>query len=269
MFFPSRKERKVIGKKRIILLMLAIFMMSSLHVNGIYAQQLQDPLVIQQVFSRFPFAEAIPFADGESWGLIYADVYGKIHLLKSTKRGWKVEWEITNLAAKVRDFFIRDIESDGYTELIVATVDGRILIYTLDDYSNVWENLDDNFTSISAMEIENVDDDEQLEFIVIADDRIVIIDGYNKNHQWVSERQFKATEILIENVDNDDQMEIVLNTGKTIDTRFLTVELEWDKPFGERITAFDMNNDGHPEIIGEFSDYSLRIFDVHAQREVW
>ena len=31
----------------------------------------------------------------------------------------------------------------------------------------------------------------------------------------------------------------------------------------------DMNNDGYPEVVGEFSDYSLRIFDVYAEREVW
>ena len=32
---------------------------------------------------------------------------------------------------------------------------------------------------------------------------------------------------------------------------------------------FDMNNDGIPEIIGEFADYSLRIYDVYMRRELW
>ena len=58
-------------------------------------------------------------------------------------------------------------------------------------------------------------------------------------------------------------------TGIVIDSKFYVIDLEWDKPFGERISTFDINNDGIPEVIGEFSDYSLRIFDVHAQREVW
>jgi hypothetical protein len=64
-------------------------------------------------------------------------------------------------------------------------------------------------------------------------------------------------------------MEIVLNSGVIIDSRFYNVEVEWGQPFGDRIALYDMNNDGIPEIIGEFSDYSLRVYDVYARREVW
>jgi len=119
------------------------------------------------------------------------------------------------------------------------------------------------------MEIADIDGDPQPEFIILADRRIYVVDGLNKSRQWTSEREFDATEIVIDNVDKDDQMEIILNTGIVIDTRFFNIELEWDKLFGERIMVFDMNNDGYPEVIGEFSDYSLRIFDIYAQREVW
>ena len=75
--------------------------------------------------------------------------------------------------------------------------------------------------------------------------------------------------MVIDNVDKDEQPEIILNSGIIIDSRFLNIEVEWDKPFGDRIILFDMNNDGFSEIIGEFADYSLRIFDVYARREVW
>ncbi|MCI0481557.1 MAG: hypothetical protein L0213_08225, partial [Candidatus Dadabacteria bacterium] len=81
--------------------------------------------------------------------------------------------------------------------------------------------------------------------------------------------QFTASEIVVANMDKDDQLEIVLNSGIVIDSKFRNIEVEWDKPFGDRIIVFDMNNDGYPEVIGEFSDYSLRIFDVYSEREVW
>jgi len=45
--------------------------------------------------------------------------------------------------------------------------------------------------------------------------------------------------------------------------------VEWDKDFGNKISVFDLNNDGYPEIVGELSDLSLRIFDAYTQREVW
>jgi hypothetical protein len=148
-------------------------------------------------------------------------------------------------------------------------VDGRILVYRVGTYQNLWENLEDRFTTLEAITIANVDNDPQLEFVYIADSRLYIVDSITKSKQWVSDRKFDANEILVDNVDRDPQPEIILNTGVVIDSRFLNVELESDKPFGDRIMTFDMNNDGIPEVIGEFSDYSLRIFDVYAKREVW
>lgn len=228
-----------------------------------------DPYDLQDAFGRFPFARVIPLDNGNAWGLIYADVYGKIYLKRATNRGWKREFEITNLGAKVKKYDILDIEQDGILELVIATMAGRILIYRLDDYTNTWENIEDDFTSIEAFDIADVDRDPQVEFIVLANGTLYIIDSIDKSRQWISERKFQATELIVANVDKDEQKEIILNTGIVIDSKFYVIDLEWDKPFGERISTFDINNDGVPEVIGEFSDYSLRIFDVYAQREVW
>lgn len=228
-----------------------------------------DPYDLQDAFGRFPFAKVIPLDNGNAWGLIYADVYGKIYLKRATNRGWKREFEITNLGSKVKKYTILDIEEDGVLDLLIATMSGQILIYRLDDYTNVWENIEDNFKSIEAFDAVNVDRDPQVEFIMLADKRLYIIDSIDKSRQWISERQFDATELIVANVDSDEQKEIILNTGVVIDSKFYVIDIEWDKPFGERISTFDINNDGYPEVIGEFSDYSLRIFDVYAQREVW
>lgn len=250
-------------------LVLAAVLVSAARLPARGSQGPPDPYELQNALGRFPLAQIIPLDDGDAWGLIYADVYGKIYLKRATDQGWKREWEITNLGAKVRKFFIVDLEPNGILNLVVATVSGKILVYRLDNYTNIWENLEDDWTSIEAIDVANVDDDPQLEFIVLANGTLYIIDSLDKSRQWISKRQFQATEILVANVDRDPQPEIILNTGIVIDSKFFTIDLEWDKPFGERISVFDMNGDGIPDIIGEFSDYSLRIFDVYAQREVW
>lgn len=228
-----------------------------------------DPYEMLEAFGRFPFAKIIPLDNGNAWGIIYADVYGRIYLKRWTDKGWKREWELTNLGAKVRKFFVADAEGDGIRDVVIATVTGRILIYSMDDFSNTWENYEDDFTSIEAIELHNIDNDPQMEFIIIADKTLMIVDAKDKSRQWISERQYEASEIVVADVDTDDALEIILNTGIVIDSKFNNIELEWDRPFGERIMVFDMNSDGFPEVIGEFSDYSLRIFDVYSQREVW
>ncbi len=226
-----------------------------------------DPYDTQLLFCRFPLAQVVSLEGG--WGVMYADTYGKLHLLRATDRGWKLEWEITNLSAKVRKFFFCDLEGDGSMEFVVATTSGRILSYSMDTYVNLWENLEDRFQQIAAIDIANVDADPQLEIVFLADERLYIYDGLSKSRQWISPQAFQATEMLVANVDKDPQLEIILNTGFIIDSRFLNIEVEWDKPFGERLAVVDMNSDGYPEVIGEFGDYSIRIFDVYARREVW
>jgi hypothetical protein len=257
--------------KRTVLLFTAVTLLAMAIIAGLpgRASAQLDPYELKLAFGRFPFAKVIPLDNGNAWGLIYVDVYGKIYLNRATNKGWKREFEITNLGAKVKKYQILDIEQDGVLELLIATMAGQILIYRLDDFTNTWENIEDNFKSIEAFDAANVDRDPQVEFIVLAEGRLYIIDSIDKSRQWISERLFTATELIVANVDKDEQKEIILNTGIVLDSKFYIIDLEWDKPFGERISTFDINNDGIPEVIGEFPDYSLRIFDVYAQREVW
>ena len=252
--------------RAVICIMLIVL---SLSISPARAVRQLDPYTVQETLSRFPFAQVIPLTGEGAWGVIYANTMGNIHLLRYTDQGWKLEWKLTNLGAKIANFLIDDIEGNGVLELLVATVDGQVLIYTMDTYEVVWENLESRYESIITMEAADIDNDPQLELIIAADDHIHIIDGLNKSRQWVSSRMFRPAEIIVANVDKDDQLEIILNTGIVIDSRFFNIEVEWDKPFGERILTGDLNNDGIPEVIGEFSDYSLRIFDVYAEREVW
>ncbi len=256
------------ARHAVLILFLAVCVLGPALARPGSAQEVTPPM-IQEVFCRFPFAQVVPLDPSGGWGFLYGDVYGRLHLLRWTPKGWVLEWELTNLGTKIRRFFVNDLFADGMLEITVATVDGRILIYRVGTYQNLWQNLEDRFTSIDAITIANVDTDPQLEFIYIADSRLYIVDSISKSKQWISDRKFDASEMIVDNVDRDPQPEIILNTGVVIDSRFLNVELVFDKGFGDRLMTFDMNNDGIPEVIGEFSDYSLRIFDVYAKREVW
>jgi hypothetical protein len=98
---------------------------------------------------------------------------------------------------------------------------------------------------------------------------LYIYDSWNKSLEWQSQSGYGAQEMLVANVDDDDQDEIILNTGFIFDSRFYNVELQAESSFGDRMSLIDINNDGYPEIVGELSNFSLRIFDVYAERELW
>ncbi len=249
--------------KMIFLSVLIVLVFQPAHAKKL------DPFEMKDKFERFPNVQVVPLDNGKAWGLMYADVYGKIYLKRATDRGWKREWELTSLGSKIRRFFVLDLEGDGKVEIVVATANGKIIVYEMQTYNNIWENIESSFEEIKAIEVANVDADPQFEFVVLADDRIYIIDGLNKNQQWMSDREFDASELIVANVDRDKQLEIILNTGIIIDARFHNVDLEWGQAFGERLAAYDMNNDGYLDIVGEFSDYSIRVFDVISKREVW
>ena len=254
---------------KVLLVAVIIFLQSCSPAFKANAQGELDPIDAVKTFAQFRFAKIVPVESDNTWGILYSDNYNKIQLFKATDKGLRLEWKLASLGAPVVEFFYADVEGDGRNEIIIATVNGRVLIYDAYEYQNTWENLSDRFDVITAMQIADIDDDPQLEVVLIANDRLFIYDGLTKSRQWVSARPYKARQIVIANVDKDDQLEIILNTGLIIDSKFLNIQVEWDKHFGDKISVYDVNNDGYPEIIGELPDLSLRIFDAYTQREFW
>jgi hypothetical protein len=59
----------------------------------------------------------------------------------------------------------------------------------------------------------------------------------------------------------------VLNEGYIFDARYH--DLEWQSPdsFGQRMGLLDIDDDGILEVIGEFRDRFIRIFDIDLRRE--
>lgn len=218
---------------------------------------------------QYPFAVLVNADDASNMKFLYADLQQHVHIYHSNNGKLALDWETTNLASRVVALFVSDLYGDGGREFVIATEAGRILIYDLESYDLIWENLQDPFAKIECLAAANIDSDAQAELIFVADGILRIYDSANHAMEWESQRSFGAQQIIIANVDDDEQAEIILNTGAIIDSRFYNTEFELEKSFGERIHLFDINGDGIPEIFGEFSNFSLRIYDIYAEREIW
>jgi hypothetical protein len=202
---------------------------------------------------------------------LYADTGPHIHVY-SIKDGRSVlQWDSPNLGSPVTALFVKDILGNGRQTMVIATRKGRILAYDAETYDFLFENFDDPFKSISCMTSANIDNDPQEEEIFIAEGYLYIYDSLTRSRMWRSETTYEATEILVANVDDDAQLEIILNSGQIIDSRFYSLERVYldSGTFGIRIRLLDVNGDGHPEIIGETSNYALRVYDIYAQRSIW
>ena len=60
--------------------------------------------------------------------------------------------------------------------------------------------------------------------------------------------------------------EIILNDGYIYDARYRDLEWQSSQSFGQRMGLLDVDGDGILEVIGEFGDRFLRIFDIDLRR---
>ncbi|HEX5132605.1 MAG TPA: hypothetical protein VFX92_08965 [Candidatus Krumholzibacteria bacterium] len=200
---------------------------------------------------------------------IYADKSGHVHVYAAEKGGMEMVWEATTLGARATALAVADLYGDGVLKLVIATAAGRVLIYNMNTFELEWENLQQRYTKIDHMALAQLDGDRQLEAVFLADDKLWIFDSYNRNIQWNSTTAMLGNFVVVGNVDDDPQLEIILNTGLIVDSRFYNIQFQTDQVFGDRISLADLTGDGFPEVIGEFGDRTLRVFDVWRGREVW
>lgn len=200
---------------------------------------------------------------------IYSNKQMYLHVYRVEGDELVQEWETTALGSRIASMVVSDLYADGELKLVIGTMQGRVLIYDLGSYTLEWENTNSDFDRIADLKTANLDQDPQEEIVILANNLLHIIDGFERNIQWVSQAEFGAKRMLIDNVDDDPQFEIILNTGRVIDSRFYNIELEADGPFGDRITLMDVNNDGFLDVFGEFGDFTIRVYDIYAAREIW
>ena len=228
-----------------------------------------DLQTFSRMADRFILAVEVGTPGQPDYRFIYSDRSGHIHVYEPDGDHMKMAWEVTTLGARATALFVEDLYGDGKLKLVVSSAGGRVMIYDLASYELEWENLQLRYTRIDHMVAGQLDGDKQLEVAVLADDKLYIFDSYNRNVQWSSTTNMIANFMVIGNVDDDPQLEIVLNTGLIVDSRFYNIQFQTDQVFGDRITLADLTGDGFPEVVGEFADRSLRVFDVWRGREVW
>ena len=205
---------------------------------------------------------------GGSRFVAYGDARGVFHVIRKDSTGAVEEWEGGPLESAIGGVFCGDLDRDGALEALAYSLTGSIMVFDLETRRRAWSNRPDEFDAITCLTVANIDDDAQDEIIFCADLHLEVYDAKTQLREWESIEEFEAQDIEVGDVDEDGQLEIVLNTGYVLDARFH--DLEWQtEGFGERIALFDVDDDSIPEVIGEFSNGVIKVYDADLRREKW
>ena len=253
--------------RKLLTFLLAVL----LHVSGIpsaRSEGLSDE-ALGRLEKTHPFFIILERNEEGFVRYLYTDRSGHLHVYSVQEGKSVLEWETERMGTGVSSLFVTDVNADGRDEILVSTVGGRIIAFDAMNYDKLGENLLEPFKNVKCMVAANLDNDEQQEIIFVADGYLYIYDGLTRVREWQSQDEYQATELLVANIDDDEQLEIILNSGAIIDSRFYREELNYDLGFGSRMRLVDLNGDGYLEIIGDVGNYSLRVFDLYAEREIW
>ena len=239
--------------------------------------------------------KAIVGEGDEAPRIVYGDRHGAIYVLEMQEGRFREVWRSPPLRTEIVEVFVLDIDVDDELEIVAYTRSGDIAFYRARDFQEIWRSTDDEFASVSAMVIENIDDDPQLELVFCGEDasesrsyrppggsrdnsdqdrvaqigRLFVFDCKNLFLEWRSEQGLWAQSMAVGDLDDDGELEIVLNTGFVIGATYQRVEWEYRDGFGDKIGYADLDGDGIPELIGETKKphQFIRIFDVDLQSE--
>ncbi|MDD5718153.1 MAG: hypothetical protein PHQ53_00525 [Candidatus Krumholzibacteria bacterium] len=207
--------------------------------------------------------------DGEpGMYLVLGDRFGKlnVYLLHGGGRHERV-WVSQQLDGNAEEVLVVDLSGDGLDDHIICRTPRRLYAWDLNaDFFLRYESQPNDFQSIRAFTVANMDRDPGNEIVLNADDKIHYIAGATFNRKWTSLNNYQATQIRCGDVDGDGQNEIVLNTGQVLDSGTGNVKWE-DQVFGARIELLDFDGDGIMEILTESDGAPLRVFDVDYRAE--
>ena len=195
--------------------------------------------------------------------------FGTVIVIKHTALGAERVWKSNQLSGIPDEVMVADLDGDGLEDAIICrTNSGKVYVWSMEGYTLLWESLPSEYRSVSCFTTANVDDDPANEIVLLADNKIVYIDGGTFNKDWTSLNDFSATMIRCGDVDGDGRVEIVLNSGKVLDS--VTGGVEWEEEaFYTVIELLDIDGDGMPEVLTENGiNGPLKVYDMDYGNEV-
>jgi len=183
---------------------------------------------------------------------------GKLHVTKQ-REVW----------APVTEVRMAETTGDAKNELIVTTRKGDLFVMEAGNLKDVWRTPEGYFSSISCFTVADTDADGQPDIVLIADNKLVIMEGNSETEKFRGTEDYKSTDIAVADVDGDGQDEIVLNTGQVLDAKFRQLEWEQEGGFGDLIDLFDIDGDGKVEIVGTGPSGEVQIVDGDERRVKW
>jgi hypothetical protein len=210
-----------------------------------------------------------PIHGEEGMYFAIAERFGTVQVARMDASGVGRVWKSIQLSGIPEEVLAADLDGDGLDDSLIArTGNGKVYVWSLDGYALLWESLPSEYTVVSCFTTANMDDDRPNEIVMVADNRIVYIDGESFTKQFTSINEYSATMVRCGDVDGDNRVEIVLNSGQVVDS--VSGDIEWeDEPFFAYIELLDIDGDGLPEILTENpGNGPLKVFDADFRAEV-
>lgn len=207
-------------------------------------------------------------------GMVYGEQLGFLRILSADANGdFSEVWKSPPLNSEVRGVFVENIDHAGEAEIVAYTLEGNIFIYGYDTHEMKYKTPEGTYQGINCMLIANLDNSPELELLFITKaGKLVQFDPVSKFEEWTSTDTYEATDMVIGNVDNDKNSEIVLNTGEVLNFQFKSVKWKMDSAHirpNSRLYLIDVDSDGILELVVEYDQQYVRIFDIDQRREKW
>ncbi len=204
-------------------------------------------------------------------GMFFAigERFGTVQVAKMDGQGVSRVWKSIQLSGIPDEVITADLDGDGLEDSILCrTSNGKVYVWAMDGYALLWESLPSEYNTVSCFTTANMDDDQANEIVMVADNKIVYVDGATFTKNFTSIQEYSATQVRCGDVDGDGRVEIVLNTGQVVDS--VSGDVEWeDEPFFGKIELLDIDGDGMPEILTENpGNGPLKVFDADYRSEV-
>jgi hypothetical protein len=198
-----------------------------------------------------------------------AERFGTVQVSKMDGQGVRKVWKSIQLSGIPDEVITADLDGDSLEDSIICrTSNGKVYVWSMDGYTLLWESLPSEYQVVSCFTTANMDEDQANEIVMVADNRIVYVDGVNFTKSFTSINEYSATQVRCGDVDGDNRVEVVLNTGQVVDS--VSGDIEWDdEPFFGKIELFDINGDGIPEILTENpGNGPMKVYDAGHRFEV-